>query len=245
MSKYSFWILLALCLLAIAGVFSLKVKPASVELGDDATNLLSLAEIAEREAKMVVGRKQGLQLLERQAVVQSSLKQLRDAFQRRDAENLDFWFPDLGLAWKSAPLVDAFQRQYELAKDRLMREARKELAKQGVKEVTIPLITNEPMTLGSDASHEDKAKAIAEMRRRQREFWIQDRLIRSFAKKGAWLARAIKGGESMGIVASGVSSATFERFRFDIQLYVAGTKLLDAVHALDAPVTMQTGRRGY
>ncbi len=238
-SKYLFWVLLGLLVVVLSLVYVLKVNRSAQTLSENVRLLNSLSESAIAKAPGAVGKDQVTQLETLQKKVQEDVvTKLEDSFTRRDAEHLDLWFDDLKTPWTSFPLVEDFQRHYQLSRDRLAREATGYLEEQGVTGVAIALMNPEPMVPKSDATKTEREAQKVEMRRRQREFWVQDRLVRLFARVGAWLSRPIQGGESSGIVGTGVSSAAFERTRFDVRVRAKGERLLDVIHALDAPVTL-------
>ena len=240
-SKYLFWVLLALLFVVLGLVYVLKVQRTAQRLSEKVALLNTLSASASTKAPHAVGRKELAEMTEMQNKVRDDvLRKLQASFERRDADNLDLWFPDLKTPWKSSPRVEPFQRQYELARDRLTRETARYLAEQGVKNVSTALLSYESLTNEAYNSKEERARVQKEMRRRQREFWVQDRLARLFARVGAWLSRPIKGGESSGIAANGVSSAAFERTRYDVRVRVKSERLQDALHALDAPVTLHS-----
>lgn len=238
-SKYLFWVLLALLLLVLALVYILKVNGASSSLKERVGLLDSLSDSAEAGTQDAVGRDQLDEMTSFQSGVKKNvLDKLQASFGRRDQENLDLWFPDLKTEWKAYPAVDQFQRQYELGTDRLAREATGYLAEQGVKDVRTALLEYPPLANDDSSTRESRALQRSEMRRRQREFWIQDHIVRMLARVGGWLSRPIKGGESSGIVGNGASSAAFERTRYNVRARVLSKRLVDALHALDAPITL-------
>ncbi|MFT7617635.1 MAG: hypothetical protein ACI97A_001274 [Planctomycetota bacterium] len=238
-SKYLFWVLLALLLLVLGLVYVLKVNGAAKSLKERVGLLDLLSVSAETGAKDAVGKNQLVEMTELQKEIKVNvLNKLQGSFARRDQENLDLWFPELKTEWQSHPAVDEFQRQYELAADRLSREAAGYLSEQGVQGVPTSLILHAPLIKNDSSTKESRVEQRDEMRRRQREFWVQDHIVRLFARVGAWLPRAIKGGESSGIVGTGASSAAFERTRYDVRVRVPSKRLIDALHALDAPVTL-------
>ena len=238
-SKYLFWILLALLVATLALIYFLRVKETAAKLQEHVALLDTLTQSARSKAPAAVGREQLATMIEMQKKVKTDvLERLHASFARRDSDNLDMWFFDLKTPWKTWPKVEDFQRQYDLAVDRLIREARAYLGEQGVRNVSPQLISHEPLTRMPKETAEQRRKLKAEMRRRQKEFWVQDRLVRLFARVGAWLSQPIKGGESMGVAAAGTSGAAFERIRYEVRVQVKGDRILDALHALDGPVTL-------
>ncbi len=232
MSKYGFWILLAACLAAIGALYGLEVRKSGRRLEEAANRAREHASDARVLAAEAVGRDAIAGLREAQGKLLAHRDDLAGFFASRDAENLDCWFPDLRMPWKSAPRPEAFRREYQLAQDRLARETRRLLAAAGAPEVAIPLITPDELDPKAFAGPKELG---AEMRRRQREFWVQDHLLLAFARQGAWPTRPLRGGESTGVSTGSGGEAVFERFRFDIQVWADPGRVLDVLHAFDAP----------
>lgn len=238
-SKYLFWVLLGLLIAVLSLVYFLKVKESAKKLSEHVDHLSQRTVAANNSVVTAVGKGQVAEMLEMQTKVREDvLGRLQASFIDRDNENLDLWFTDLKTPWKTFPPVDDFQRYYDLARDRLARETDNYLSDHGIKGKASQLISYSSLTDMPDSSKEEREDVKVEMRRRQKEFWIQDRLVRLFARVGGWMARPIKGGASSGISANGVSSAAFERTRYDVRVRVKGDRLIDLLHALDAPVTL-------
>ncbi|MCB9831952.1 MAG: hypothetical protein H6807_05705 [Planctomycetes bacterium] len=228
MGKYGFWILLGCCLAAIAAVYAIEVRKSADELRATVETSHGRAALARETAKVAVGRSALEGLKEAQARTRAQVDDLHQFFVDRDDQNLDCWFPDLRLPWRTAPKPEPFLREYQLSQDRLARELLRLLVDAGAPDAPVPLIDPGPL----DPKDYPDAKALgAEMRRRQREFWIQDHLLLAFARYGAWPARTIRHGEAIG--ATGASP--FERLRYDVQVWADPTRVSEVLHAFDSP----------
>ena len=231
MTRYGFWLLLGGCLLAIGALYMLEVRRNADQLAAAATRLHSHADKLRAAAKDAVGRQTLDGLRSAQAKAKKDLERVEEAFERRDAENLDLWFPDLDRDWSEAPIPGTFQVQYANAQDRLTREVRRTLQTAGGPDVPIELIDEGPL---KPSAYKTVKELQAEMRRRQREFWVQSRLLLAFARQGAWPTRALRAAEADGVTTA-VGDSSFRQLRFNIQVAAKQERVLGVLHAFDSP----------
>ena len=226
MNRYTFWLLLAACLVVAAVVYMVQVRTTVQDLEAEIVALDATAERAEALTGAAVGPKTVEALRERQEEVRSRFKKVAQGFARRDAECLERWFEGLDVPWSKMPLREDFKRLYSLGVDQLLRDADRLLRSAGVENET-PSLIEYPWMSGGGLPEKD------DLRHLQREFWIQDRIVRSLARHGAWTARPIKPAE----VGAAAATGPFDRLRYDVLARVPSERLRFAVHAFDAPWT--------
>ncbi|MCA9321458.1 MAG: hypothetical protein KDB53_12015 [Planctomycetes bacterium] len=236
MAKYSFWILLAACVMASAAIYSVNVNGRLKSLEQTSRDLVAQSAAAEVKSRTGVGPAMLETLQARQTAAHKDLADVKERFRLQDQDHLDHWFAALDIPWGASPDLEEFARQYALASDRLGRELLGNLAAKGVKEVSIPLIAK-PWIGGSEKL--TKKLAIEA----QREFWVQDRLLRAVTRLGAVPLRPIRGGEASDEVGRGAAGGYFDRLRFDLVVHSPAAVVHDLLHAFDGPfdVTHEDG----
>lgn len=233
MKRYLFHIMMGACLVVLALVYQFCIAMPDRELRNLTTDLQSSASRAQDMAPDAFGDLSLRRVATLQDQADNGLKRIVDAFRRRDADNLDYWFSDLGVEWKDLPKVEDFKRFYALARDRLSRECATQLKAQGLAEARPALITYP--WLESSA-----LPTVKELRRLQREFWVQDRTVRALALVGAYPLRPLSSGEAQPPVGLGPNRVGFTRMRFDLQVACRESMLAKTLHAMDAPFRFRT-----
>lgn len=237
MGRFTFWILLAACLLAAGAVYVLEVSRSADELSSQLDVLDRMTERASHLAASAAGPKTVATMGERQQSANIKLERLRSRFAAVDADNIERWFDGLDTPWSEQPLREDFKRFYNLAYDQLVRDASRELEQHGYENVILALI-DYPWMAGDTLPTND------EMRMVQREFWIQDRLVHAFSRVGALLTRRIRGGERQAAVGRS-TGGHFDNVRYDVQVRCSPKNLRRVLHALDRPfeITYRGGEK--
>lgn len=239
MGRFTFWILLAACLMAAGAVYVLKVDNQKRDVEKQARELDAISERGLLAAENAIGDTMLIEQSQQQITAQKTFEATARWFEDRNAQNLSMWFPTLNMrSWAGTPSREDFKRFYNLAVDQLIREVADDLRDHGLEGQTLQLVSH-PWMRG------DEIPDKADLRALQREFWVQDRLVRAFARAGAVLARPIQGGESqsgVGVVAGG---GPFNRIRYDVRVLCQTRYLEDVLHALDAPfdITHEDGTK--
>ena len=235
MGRFTFWLLLAASLVAAGAVYVLEVSDASGDLSSQLEVLDGMSERAERLSATGVGPPTVGTMKSRQKKARSQIAGIEARFRQGEEDNVEHWFPGLRMSWKKQPLREDFKRYYNLGVDQLRRDASNDLEKHGIEDPELHLIEYEWMQ-GSDLPPNDDLRAL------QQEFWVQDRLIRAFARVGGVLTRPIRGGERQNAV-SRTAGGHFDHVRYDAQVRCSPTNLRRVLHALDRPfdVTFVSG----
>jgi hypothetical protein len=237
-SNFTFAVVLGVCVLAAGGVYAGKVARDVRKLDAAAAELRETAAGASSLAKTAVGAATLEAQKTRQDEIRESLKTVEAFFGEVDARSADHWFPSLGIPWSIEPDPVDFKRHYSLAADQLGREAAAAL---------------EPRKLGEGGGQlrpyvwqtSPDLPAKADLRALQREFWIQDRIIRAFARTGGLVTKPLEGGEVQRGVRSQSTGAAFDMVRYTVHLRCRPVDLLEVVHSLDGPfeIKHEDGKR--
>ncbi len=227
-AKYSFWLLLAACVLVAAAVWGLNVKKNVAELGRAAENLAELEKEAQRKAAVGIGPATLESFEAAQEKLWESLRDLEERFLAIDEDNLDHWFDGLDLDWGKLPKPEDFRRQYALARDQQIREVNGILKEKGFDGA----VYSPPAPPWLNAA---KAPKVKELKALQRAFWIEDRIVRALARFGAVPSAAIEGGDEASGIGSDPAGGLFDRMRYTVKAHCPADQALNASHAFDRP----------
>ncbi|HGY91820.1 MAG TPA: hypothetical protein ENK43_11680 [Planctomycetes bacterium] len=236
--RYSFWLLLAACVVVAAAVWGLNVKKNVAELKREAENLAELEKEAQRTAAVGIGPATLKSFEAAQEELWGKLRALEDRFLAIDEDNLDHWFDGLDLDWRKLPKPEAFRRQFALARDQQIREVNTLLKERGFDGA----LYSPPAPVWLTADKLPKAKAL---KRIQRAFWIEDRIVRALARFGAVLSGAVEGGEQESEMGSDPAGGLFDRIRYTVKVHCPADQVLNTAHAFDRPfeVTHEGGEK--
>ena len=230
MARLSFWILLFACVVVACSVYVFRVDALAGSVREGSRELQASADRAELAASVAVGGEMLQAQRQARDKAVEAYRNLAAWFNARNDQNLTRWFPDLSVtSWGEEPLREDFKRYYNLARDRLVREIAPDLERHGLQSEIMPLVEH-PWLRGEELPEK------SELRRYQKDFWVQDRLVRAFVRRGAVLVRPIQGGDNqpgVGLVAGG---GPFDEIRYDVRVRCSSLQLLNVLHALDGPV---------
>ncbi len=234
--KYSFWLLLAACVVVAAVVWGFNVKRNVAELERATENLAELEKEAQRTAAVGIGPATLKSLEAAQDNLWGSLRDLEERFLVIDEDNLDHWFDGLDLDWNKLPKPENFRRQFALARDQQIREVNGILKERGFDGALFS--PPDPAWLSIDKPL--KAKALKAI---QRTFWIEDRIVRALARFGAVPIGAMDGGDEEAVMGSDPAGGLFDRIRYTVKVHCPAEQALNTAHAFDRPfeVTHENG----
>lgn len=238
MSNFTFGALLAACILIAAGVYAVKIAPEVRRVEKGALDLRDRAAHGETIAPRAVGEKTFSSQERRQDEVRADLRVIETFFADLDRNGMEQWFPALGLEWEKEPSPADFKRFYNLTSDQLMREVLAETDPKKLEPVARQL-REYPWQKGGELPAKEELRSL------QRDFWIQDRILRSFARAGAILTKPLGGGEVQKGMHPQAGGAAFDMIRFEAHVRCKSDDVLKVVHALDRPIEVihEDGRR--
>lgn len=226
MSHFTFSIALIVLAIAALGIFLFKVAPEAKTLESAAAQTLDIGDHAAKLSASVIGRPTAEERRKRLAAVGEELTSLDGWFDRVDRAALDRWFPNLGIDWKEMPDPELFKRFYNLAADQMAREVAEVTSRTKLSSPVRAIIDRPWMNGGNVPEKKD-------LRDLQREFWIQNLVVRGFADKGGVMMRPLGGGEVQTGVGSTIGGVRFDRIRYDALVQCRAADLLNVMHALE------------
>lgn len=220
-ARLRFWLLFAACLAAAGAVWVLAVPKKLQAIEERADDLHATAARASALAPSAIGAVTLESAKAARAEAEVAAKKVAQAFARHDDEHLDRWFPELDLPWTEVPSSEEFERLYLVNLDALLRDATAALEAEGQPGSPIALVSYPWM-------RDDAKPARLELRDLQREFWVQDRVVRALAAVGARTVEPIAGGREEAAV--GLDSAVFKRLRWRVEAACPPARVRQVLH---------------